>query len=121
MNLTVGCYNYNPCHMPMESRLHLSKTGDIPRVDATLYRSLIGNLRYLVNTRPDLTYSVGYVSRFMEELREEHLKAMKRILHYVTITKHWGVTYTPGEKGTQPCLIGFSNSTSGCLAGSFDG
>jgi hypothetical protein len=110
MNLTVGCYNYNPCHMPMESRLHLSKTGDRPRFDATLYRSLIGNLRYLVNTRPDLTYSVGYVSRFMEELREEHLKAMKRILHYVTITKHWGVTYTPGEKGTQPCLIGFSNS-----------
>jgi hypothetical protein len=35
---------------------------------------------------------------------------MKHILRYVADTKHWGVTYTPGEKGTQPCLIGFSDN-----------
>jgi hypothetical protein len=63
----AGLDDCNPYHTPMESRLHLSKTGDTPRVEATLYRSLVRSLKYLVNTRPDLAYSVGYVSRFMEE------------------------------------------------------
>jgi hypothetical protein len=36
----------------------------------------------------------------MEEPIEEHLMALKRILRYVTGTKHWGVSYTSGEKGT---------------------
>jgi hypothetical protein len=63
----VGLDDCNPCRTPMELRLHLSKTGDTLRVEATLYRSLVRSLKYLVNTRPDLAYSVGYVSRFMEE------------------------------------------------------
>jgi hypothetical protein len=105
-----GLSDSNSCHTQMESRLHLSKSGSTPRVDATHYRCLMGSLRYLVNTRSDLTYSVGYVSRFMEEPREEHLMAVKHILRYIASTKHWGVTYTPGEKGTWPYLIGFSDS-----------
>jgi hypothetical protein len=47
----TGC---NPCHVPMEARLKLSKQSTQPLVDATIYQSIIGNLRYLVNTRPDL-------------------------------------------------------------------
>jgi hypothetical protein len=34
--------------------------------DATQYRRLVGSLRYLVHTWPDLAFSVGYVSRFMQ-------------------------------------------------------
>jgi hypothetical protein len=105
----AGLLECNPCRTPMEARLHLSKFGDTPRVDATQYRSLMGSLRYLVNTRPDLAYVVGYVSRYMEEPREEHLTAVKRILRYIAGTMNWGVTYTPGEGG-EPCLMGFSGS-----------
>jgi hypothetical protein len=36
------------------------------RVDSTDYRSVIGCLRYLLHTRPDLAFSVGIASRFME-------------------------------------------------------
>jgi hypothetical protein len=36
----------------------------------------------------------------MEEPREEHLLAVKRILCYIAGTKHWGITYAPTEKGT---------------------
>src|SRR5207244_5971988 len=46
----VGC---NPCHSPMESRLKLSKRSTAAATDATAYRSLVGSLRYLVQTRPD--------------------------------------------------------------------
>ena len=31
------------------------------------YRSIIGGLRYLVHTRPDIAFVVGYVIRFMED------------------------------------------------------
>jgi hypothetical protein len=106
----AGLGDCNHCCTPMEARLHLSKEGATPRVDDTVYRSLIGSLRYLVNTRPDLAYSVGYASRFMEKPREEHMNAVKRILRYVAGTKHWGVTFTADSGGAQPCLVGFSDS-----------
>jgi hypothetical protein len=49
----------------MELKTKLSKESSNPLVDATMYRSVVGSLRYLVNTRLDLVFSVGYVSRFM--------------------------------------------------------
>jgi hypothetical protein len=75
----AGLSDNNPCRIPTGSRLHLSKTGSRPRVDATHYCSLIGGLRYLVYTRPDLAYSVGYKSRFMQDPWEDHLMAEKYI------------------------------------------
>jgi hypothetical protein len=52
----TGC---NPCHVPMEARLKLSKQSTQPLVNATAYRSIIGSLRYLVNTRFDLAFAFG--------------------------------------------------------------
>jgi len=40
--------------------------------DVTRYMSIIGSLRYLVNTRPDIAYVVGVASRFMEAPDKEH-------------------------------------------------
>jgi hypothetical protein len=56
----------NPCATPIEAKLKLSKESDLGVVDATAYRSLIRSLRYLLHTRPDLTYCICYLSRFME-------------------------------------------------------
>jgi hypothetical protein len=105
----AGLEESNPSRTPMEPRLQLSKNGDTPAVDSTNYRSVVGNLRYLVNTRPDLAYSVGYVSRFMEAPREEHMTAVKRILRYLAGTKRWGVKYCAGG-GKKLELIGYSDS-----------
>jgi hypothetical protein len=49
-------------------------------MDATLYRRIVGSLWYLIHTRADLTYAVGYVSRFLEWPTEKHLHAVKKIL-----------------------------------------
>jgi hypothetical protein len=81
----AGC---NASATPMEPKLKLLKEGTTPSVDATEYRSLIGSLRYLCNSRPDLAYPVGYLSRFMEAPRREHLAAVKRVLRYVAGTLH---------------------------------
>jgi len=56
----------------MELDTKLSKNGEGDRVDASKYQSLIGSLRYLTNTRPDLMLSVGITSRFIEEPRYSH-------------------------------------------------
>ena len=70
----TGC---NPSQVPMEPRLKLSKVSTASAVDPTVYRSIVGSLRYLVNSRPDLAYSVGYISRFMEAPTMEHMAAVK--------------------------------------------
>jgi hypothetical protein len=57
----------------MEERLRLSRDSTTEEVDVTLYHCIVGSLRYLIHTRPDLTYAVGYVSRFLERPTEEHL------------------------------------------------
>jgi hypothetical protein len=51
--------DYNSAQTSMEPRLKLSKQSLEPMVDHTLYRSVVGSLRYLVNTKPDLGFAVG--------------------------------------------------------------
>ncbi|GAU23070.1 hypothetical protein TSUD_183690 [Trifolium subterraneum] len=75
--------NCNYAVTPSEPRLQLSKNEEEVEVDPTQYRRLIGPLRYLCNTKPDLAYSVGIVSRFMQKPKLSHLAAVKRILRYI--------------------------------------
>jgi hypothetical protein len=98
----------------MEPRLKLSKASSAPTVDPAMYRSIVVSLRYLVNTRPDLAYSVGYISRFMEKPTTEHLAAVKRVLRYIAGTLHFGCHYKRKKKAQ---LVGYSDSD---LAGDVD-
>ncbi|KAI3724748.1 hypothetical protein L2E82_36536 [Cichorium intybus] len=49
----------NPTKYPMEAKLHVGKDEFGTPVDSTDYRRVIGCLRYLTHTRPDLMYVVG--------------------------------------------------------------
>eukprot|EP00253_Pinus_taeda_P010785 PITA_10785 len=49
-------------------------------VDEKTYRSIVGSLIFLTHTRPDVTYLVSLVSRYMTNPSEIHMKAAKRIL-----------------------------------------
>jgi hypothetical protein len=104
--------NCNPCSTPMEVRLQLSGKSTSEEVDATMYRSLVGSLRCLVNTRPDISFAVGYVSRFMEKPRQEHLAAVKHLLRYIAGTIDYGLVYPKLTKGDSR-LIGYSDSDLG--------
>jgi hypothetical protein len=102
----TGC---NPCHVPIEARLKLSKQSTQPPMDATVFQSIVGSLRYLVNTRSNLAFVVGYVSHFLEEPQEDHLTAVKKILRYVAGTCNWGLWFSR-KKENQALLIGFSDA-----------
>lgn len=56
--------DYNMTLTPMEMGLKLSKAETEKDIDATTYRKNVGCLRYLIHTRPDLSYCVGVLSRY---------------------------------------------------------
>lgn len=55
----------NPVQTKMEMGLNLSKAENEKEIDATSYRKNVGCLRYLLHTRPDLSFCVGILSRYM--------------------------------------------------------
>jgi hypothetical protein len=104
----AGLTDCNPALTPMEEKLKLSRDSTTEEMDATQYRRLVGSLCYLAHTRPDLAFSVGYVSRFMQRPTTEHQQAVKRIIRYVAGTLDHGLYYPrcPGETH----LVGYSAS-----------
>jgi hypothetical protein len=104
----AGLTDCNPALTPMEERLKLSRDSTTEEVDATQYRRLVGSLCYLAHTRPDLAFSVGYVSRFMQRPTTEHQQAVKRIIRYVAGTLDHGLYYPrcPGEAH----LVGYNDN-----------
>ncbi|MCI47856.1 putative copia-type polyprotein, partial [Trifolium medium] len=81
--ITQEGYPNHPVSTPMECGIKLSKHEEGEPVDPSLFKSLVGSLRYLTCTRPDILYAVGVVSRYMEHPTTTHLKAAKRILRYI--------------------------------------
>lgn len=59
------------------------------------YRQVVGSLIYLaIGIRPDISFAVGHVSRFMEEPTEVHVTAVKRILKYLKGTRNYGIMFS---------------------------
>ncbi|RDY12355.1 Copia protein, partial [Mucuna pruriens] len=100
----------NPVGTPVEVGLSLKKETDEEQVDPTHYRSIVRCLRYLCNTRLDLNFNVGLVSRFMQEPRKSHLLVAKRILRYVQGTVDFGILLPKGEVVVELELVGYSDS-----------
>ncbi|XP_066311300.1 secreted RxLR effector protein 161-like [Miscanthus floridulus] len=112
-----GMAKCKPCVTPMEEQLKLTKASTTVEVDAILYRSIIGGLRYLVHTRPDIAFTVGYVSRFMEDPREDHWVTVKRLLRCVKGAVDQGIIFLKtGESRLQ--LTVFNDAD---MAGDIDG
>ncbi|KAE8685759.1 protein TOPLESS [Hibiscus syriacus] len=75
--------------------------------DATMYRQLVGSLIYLTLTRPNISYTVGVMSRYMKNPKKPHLEAVRRILKYVKSTIDYGLLY----KKVEDCkLIGYCDA-----------
>nr|GEW44806.1 ribonuclease H-like domain, reverse transcriptase, RNA-dependent DNA polymerase [Tanacetum cinerariifolium] len=89
----AGMLDCNETLIPMDPGTRLTKITEGIMVNSTEYRSIIGCLRYLLHIRPDLSYSVGLLSHFMQEPRKQHMKAIRQVLRYVKGTKDHGITY----------------------------
>jgi hypothetical protein len=94
----------------LTSKLENEKESLRELVDPNMYRQVIGSLIYLMtSTRPDISYSVGLLSRFMSNPRELHWRCLKRVIKYLKSTINYSLIY---EKATikESSLVGYSDS-----------
>jgi hypothetical protein len=89
-----------PMSTPMVTGCKLSLDDDSPKVDQTMYRSMIGSLLYATTTRPDIMQVVGLVGRFQSTPKETHLKEVKRIFIYLQATLDFGLWYPKTKEFT---------------------
>ncbi|CAG4987165.1 unnamed protein product [Colias eurytheme] len=89
-------FNMTNCKVvdtPIEGNLKLEKSVEICKQYP--YQQLIGSLMYLsVLTRPDISYSVSYLSQFNNCYSYTHWKHAKRILRYLCKTKSYGLMFS---------------------------
>ena len=85
-----------PYSTPMEVNLKIDKS-DICEKNIQ-YRNLIGALLYVSSgTRPDISFSVNYLSRYQNCYNESHYKYALRILKYLYSTKNLKLNYKRHE------------------------
>jgi transposase InsO family protein len=89
-------FNMSDCKgadTPIDTNLRLEKSEDVCKQYP--YQQLIGSLMYLsALTRPDISYSVSYLSQFNNCFTSVHWKQAKRILKYLQKTKSYGLMFT---------------------------
>ncbi|KAK8935837.1 hypothetical protein KSP39_PZI013998 [Platanthera zijinensis] len=100
--------NCNPAVTPMSTTEKLTPKTELEEGgDPEKYRSLVGSLIYLTNSRPDIENSVNIVARYISNPSQAHFAAAKRILRYLQGTKDYGILY----QNSQPkSLHGFTDS-----------
>ena len=90
-----------PVSTPMLKTSEISQPGkeENSKMQNFPYRQAVGALMYLMlGTRPDLAYSIGFLSRSLENPSLEDVVRVKRVFRYIagTITK--GITYSRNSK-----------------------
>jgi len=71
----------------------LSKDEKRAKVDASMFKQVVGSLTYLTTTKPDLMYGVSLISRFISCSMEQHWLVAKRLLRYLKGTTNLGIFY----------------------------
>lgn len=85
----LGC---RPASTPIDPNHKLCAESGDP-VNKERYQRLVGRLIYLCHTRPDISYAVSIVSRYMHDPRSGHLDAAYRILRYLKSSPGKGLMF----------------------------
>jgi len=103
-----GLNDSNPRVLPLSPGIDLSATSAEPLNPKQYpYRELVGNLMHLaVTVRPDISFSVGVLSRHLSSPSLAHWQAAKGVLRYLSGTADYGITYTKKTPG----FIGYCDS-----------
>jgi hypothetical protein len=103
----------NPVSTPMINEEQLNTRDDSEAPDLELqktYQECVGCLIFLSSmTRPDMTYTVNKLGRYMHNPSQKHWKAAKHLLRYLNGTQYRGIPYNWDET-KEPPLIAYTDS-----------
>jgi hypothetical protein len=90
-----GFSDMKPKRTPFAQHIALVKDGTaLEPAEHSVYRSIVGGLLYLsVNTRPDISYAVGSLARYMSAPTEEHMTAVKHVMRYLVGTQTFSLFF----------------------------
>ncbi|KAJ0909110.1 putative RNA-directed DNA polymerase [Helianthus annuus] len=103
----LGC---KPVNTPIEqSYVVKSKLDKDQKLlnNITCFQKLIGKLIYLSLTRPDISYTVQFLSQFMHKPTEVHLSLALRLLRYLKQSPGKGLSF---KKGLNLDLLGYADA-----------
>jgi transposase InsO family protein len=95
-----GMADCKPVSTPMLPGLTLTKemgakSEEESKLIKGTYISAVGSLMYLaIQTRPDISYTVGVLARFNSNPGEEHNKALKHLFRYIQGTLDYCIIYS---------------------------
>ncbi|XP_066164242.1 cytochrome P450 714B2 isoform X1 [Oryza sativa Japonica Group] len=102
-------FGYSDCKAaptPYDPSVLLRKNRRIAR-DQLRYSQIIGSLMYLASaTRPDISFAVSKLSRFVSNPGDDHWHALERVMCYLKGTMSYGIHYA----GYPKVLEGYSDS-----------
>jgi len=98
--------DYKPVSTPYDASAVLRKNKRIMK-DQLSYSQIIGSLMYLASaTRPDVSFAVSKLSRFVSNPGDDRWKALERVMHYLKGT----MDYITHYNGYPRVLEGHSDS-----------
>jgi hypothetical protein len=100
-----------PCpHTPLDTSQDMTaRVEDEAAADGTLYRSIVGSLLYAAtSTRPDISYAVKELSRFLMNPSAAHLYQAKHCVSYLLGTHDAAITYS--SRKDLDHLVGYSDA-----------
>lgn len=84
----------------------ITENSDGVNIDPTYYKSIIGNLLYLITSRLDITFNFGNCVHYQAAPKEFHLKVAKRVIRYFHGTVDFSLWYL---FETTPIVVRFSD------------
>jgi hypothetical protein len=101
-----GYIDSKPTPNPYDPSVTLRKNKRIG-VNQLKYSQIIGSLMYLASaTRPDISFAVSKLSRFMSNPGSDHWHALERVMCYLKRTMSYGIHYS----GHPAVLEGYSDA-----------
>ena len=90
-------FGYTDCESsptPYDPSVTLRKNKRIG-IDQLRYSKIIGSLMYLSSAmRPDISFAISKLSRFMSNPGSDHWHALERVMHYLIGTMSYGIHYS---------------------------
>lgn len=105
-----GMVEAKPMCVPCDPNTTLSPVSDENEgAEKVPFREAVGSLMFLaIVSRPDISFAVNQVSKFLNRHNNEHWRAVKRIIAYVAGTSKYGIEYC--SDGRELRLMGYSDA-----------